>query len=700
MLSSDPYSSAMVPFIRTHPRWEQLNDKLSLCMGCRGLNAEDKMGNRSLRSVMLMKSCSWINIMFLSTPMHANVKAIMDMLVCSCVATSTLLAESEQHSDAQNCNGFMSSSSSCAPSAISSSIHFLPFSCSWFRIHFHACFITIRLLFISFPHRDALSELDIELYVKFCSLRSESHNTTFLNSMSAGDFVHFRIERECDISSSSSHGSASSGSTLASINYGTIFTALQDVAQERYFPYLPDHLISDAIKDAHELVEAFITKSDSEENEVNTSIPLALRPLSFNGNKYLVEQGKFVRSNPIAENSLRLIMHETDDSKFCSLTFPHRYVLWKWFYVLRMLLRVWREECSIDDVSNYQATSDTSSTNAADSLNLRVPGVSISMNGLSYDGGSGAKLAKGAGGGLMAESVTAALDVAKAFRISIDGGRSIDLTNLKAIVIAADCYAETGISLQFGFDHFDINDTTSAEKKRPSLTGSLQIGTMVSSVAQLAEEATLGTAKRAKNVVKNTASILATSIGASKHAEENGSSFFTSRQRDYFLLKYLSGNQFVEVKKTDSFSESEYFQLDCFVPTSKMMANVIRFPFERCDALLFLYKAGIPQPVAAKVLEYEEIENWSKLSRDQLPAREMDRVSRLMNDFNNPLREVCSTVNINMDANIGTVALFIILAALSSASNPSLFAPQIFVSPSSEQKAFLPSLRQPHPLFP
>lgn len=439
---------------------------------------------------------------------------------------------------------------------------------------------------------------------------------------------------------------------MASINYGTIFTALQDVAQERYFPYLPDHLISDAIKDAHELVEAFITKSDSEENEVNTSIPLALRPLSFNGNKYLVEQGKFVRSNPIAENSLRLIMHESDDSKFCSLTFPHRYVLWKWFYVLRMLLRIWREECSIDDILNSQATSDIPSTNTADHLNLRVPGVSISMNGLSYDLGSGAKWAKGT----PAESATVALDVAKAFKISVDGGRTIDLSNLKAIVISADCYQETGISLQFGFDHFEINDTTSTEKKRPSLTGGLQIGTMVSSVAQLAEEATLGTAKRAKNVVQNTASILATTIGASKGAEENGSSFFTSRQRDYFLLKYLNGNQFVEAKRTDGSSESDCFQLDCFVPTSKMMANVIRFPFERCDALMFLYKAGVPQPVAAKVLEYEEIENWSKLSREQLPAREMDRVNRLMNDFNNPLREVCSTVNISMDATIGTVS--------------------------------------------
>jgi hypothetical protein len=27
-----------------------------------------------------------------------------------------------------------------------------------------------------------------------------------------------------------------------------------------------------------------------------------------------------------------------------------------------------------------------------------------------------------------------------------------------------------------------------------------------------------------------------------------------------------------------------------------------------------------------------------------------------MNDFNNPLREVCSTVNISMDADIGTVS--------------------------------------------
>eukprot|EP01033_Poteriospumella_lacustris_P014881 gene14881-10640_t len=271
------------------------------------------------------------------------------------------------------------------------------------------------------------------------------------------------------------------------------------------------------------------------------------------------------------------------------------------------------------------------------------------MNGLSYDLGSGAKWPKATPA---AESATVALDVAKAFKISVDGGRTIDLASLKAIVISADCYPETGISLQFGFDHFEINDTTSTEKKRPSLTGSLQIGTMVSSVAQLAEEATLGTAKRAKNVVQNTASILATTIGASKRAEENGSSFFTSRQRDFFLLKYLNGNQFVEAKRTDGASESDCFQLDCFVPTSKMMANVIRFPFERCDALLFLYKAGVPQPVAAKVLEYEEIENWSKLSRDQLPAREMDRVNRLMNDFNNPLREVCSTVNISMDADI------------------------------------------------
>lgn len=407
----------------------------------------------------------------------------------------------------------------------------------------------------------------------------------------------------------------------SNINYGTIFTALQDAAQERYFPYLPDFLINDGIKDAHELVEAFITKADSEDNEAKVSNPVMLRRMLFNGHKYNIATETFARCNPIPENTLKLVMNDNDDSMFYSLTFSQPYITWKWFYLLRMLLRVWGNECQKEDLNNNQ-------------LLLRTTGVLVTLVGM-----PGSESLQSCS----PQEANLTLDVDQAYKIILDGGKHLDIRSIYSIILSSDFFPETGLSIDILPSNVSVIPVN--EKKRPSFTD------VVSTVAYLAEEATIGTAKRAKMVAQTTANLISSTIPSKK--QESAVRRFQQRQVDYVLLKFLESEQAVAACVEDASQESRIFRLDYFIPTSKMMASSIRFPFERCDGLMFFYKGGSPLPFTAMVLEYEQLETWLKLSELISNPKDLDRVGRLMIDFNNPRREVKALVPLEIDSELG-----------------------------------------------
>lgn len=371
------------------------------------------------------------------------------------------------------------------------------------------------------------------------------------------------------------------------INFSTIFRSLQHVSKEVYFPYLPDSIVDDGLKDAHELVESFVTRNDSEEYANLLEEKSSLTPLLFNGCKFSFLEDNFSRHNPIEENSVRIILSEDGDATYYSFTFANRYIMWKWFYCLKHLIQVWRCEVTNDD----EATTSASLLNT-----LTCPGVSVVYNDPVAFPASVTPL-----------DGTLSVDVDRPFTLKHDQ-KELDIARVTALVLAQDAYTETGASI-----HLSVEKVEALGCLRPVGSFRPSVGAMASAMAHIAEDATVGAASRAKHAVLSTASLFKNVLNhhGSAHPEhikedddeDDGASRkslnYNHTSGTRIAMKYLGG--------TTSIEETQFarrlLQLDYFEPTTKMMASSIRFPYERGDALLFLYQDAVSQPVAAKILE-------------------------------------------------------------------------------------------------